>query len=245
MKRSELKQIIRQVIMEQFAPHGVAETGMLQEKSPPNFPKALHDKLLKQYKGEEEKAYATMWKIFYEKEKGHKKVNEMWTAWENKGLNEVGAQVAYKAEVDTDVYPLSQDEVGEISDKHPAVKIKFLGDAAFGTESGRYSFNISGPSGDVDSLVDELSEKGDGIEFVDASMNETEDQDEEHDETDLSNPEENREVELANKIKSLADELLSMHGVEGGESVEGGEDQAAGDIELTAGDDSEETEEIQ
>lgn len=39
------------------------------------------------------------------------------------------------------------------------------------------------------------------------------DQEEEHDETDMSNPEENKEVELAKKIKELAEELLSMHGV--------------------------------
>jgi len=51
--------------------------------------------------------------------------------------------------------------------------------------------------------------------FENKSLNEAEEkgQDEEHDETDLSNPEENREVELANKIKKLANELLSMHGV--------------------------------
>lgn len=47
-------------------------------------------------------------------------------------------------------------------------------------------------------------------------------QDEEHDETDLSNPEENREVELANKIKALADELLGMHGVK---DEEGGKEE--------------------
>jgi hypothetical protein len=116
----------------------------LDEKTPPNFPKALHDKLLKQYKGEEEKAYATMWKIFYAKDKGHQKMNEMWTAWEAKSkMNEAASEQAA--------------------------------------------------------------------------------QEEPHDETDLSNPEENKEVELAKKIKNLADELLTMHGVEGEEGEEGGE----------------------
>lgn len=145
MKRSELKQIIRESVeevMKEFAPLGVAdEAQQLNEKSPPNFPKALHDKLLKQYKGEEDKAYATMWKIFYEKEKGHKKVNEMWMGWEAKG------------------------KINEASEEQNA----------------------------------------------------------EHDETDLSNPEENKEVELAKKIKALANDLLSMHGVtdeEGKEEVE-------------------------
>jgi hypothetical protein len=120
--------------MKEFAPLGVADEGRIEESAPPDFPKALHDKLLKQYKGEEEKAYATMWKIFYAKDKGHKKMNEMWTAWENKSMNEA---------------------------------------------------EEAAPEGEVD-----------------------------HDETDLSNPEEAREVELANKIKALANELLSMHGAE-------------------------------
>jgi hypothetical protein len=136
MKKSELKALIREAVeevMNEFSPLGVAETQQLNEKSPPNFPKALHDKLLKQYKGEEGKAYATMWKIFYEKEKGHKKINEMWTAFERKGLNEA----------------------------------------------------------------------------------EETDQNAEHDETDLSNPEEKREVELANQIKKLAQDLLNMHGADG------------------------------
>ena len=204
MKRSELKQIIResvQEVMEEFSPLGVAEAkvesfkqhlinklsqmpkyknnykGMmaavdkmiaawqggdkriaemwtayeaksLNETTPPNFPKALHDKLLKQYKGEEEKAYATMWKIFYEKEKGHKKVNEMWTAYEAKSLQEADAE-----------------------------------------------------------------------------------QNAEHDEADLSNPEEAKEVELAKKIKALATDLLTMHGVE---DEEGGETKAPEGEEVAA-----------
>ena len=36
---------------------------------------------------------------------------------------------------------------------------------------------------------------------------------EEHDEKDLSNPEERTEVQIADDIKKLADELLKMHGV--------------------------------
>jgi hypothetical protein len=144
MKRSELKSIIREAIeevMNEFAPLGVAET-RLDEKAPPNFPKALHDKLLKQYKDDESKAYATMWKIFHANNSGNKKVNEMWTAWEAK------------------------------------------------------------------SKINEASEE----------------QNAEHDETDLSNPEENKEVELAKKIKALANDLLSMHGVESEEGAEGEED---------------------
>jgi hypothetical protein len=87
MKHDELKKFIRETIkdaIDEFAPLGVAEEDMLQEKSPPGFPEKLHDKLLSQYDGDEDKAYATMWKIFYAKKRGHKKMNEMWMAWENK-----------------------------------------------------------------------------------------------------------------------------------------------------------------
>jgi hypothetical protein len=122
MKRSELKNIIREVVEEvmkdDFAPLGVAQEWRLDEKAPPDFPKKLHDKLLKQYKDDEGKAYATMWKIFHAKNSGNKKINEMWMAFEGK----------------------------------------------------------------------------------------------DHDETDMNNPEEKREVELAKKAKAAAEEILKMHG---------------------------------
>lgn len=126
MKRSELKNIIREVVEEvmkdDFAPLGVANEWRLDEKTPPNFPKALHDKLLKQYSDDKSKAYATMWKIFYAKNEGNQRVCEMWTAWEGKNVNET------------------------------------------------------------------------------------------HDETDMSNPEEKREVELAKQAKDAAEKILKMHG---------------------------------
>jgi hypothetical protein len=122
MNKSELKNIIREVVEEimkdDFAPLGVAQEWRLDEKAPPDFPKKLHDKLLKQYKDDEGKAYATMWKIFYAKKDGNKKINEMWMAFEGK----------------------------------------------------------------------------------------------DHDETDMNNPEEKREVELAKKAKEAAEEILKMHG---------------------------------
>lgn len=122
MNKSELKKIIREVVEEvmkdDFAPLGVAQEWRLDEKAPPDFPKKLHDKLLKQYKDDEGKAYATMWKIFYAKKDGNKKINEMWMAFEGK----------------------------------------------------------------------------------------------DHDETDMNNPEEKREVELAKKAKAAAEEILKMHG---------------------------------
>jgi len=122
MNKSELKKIIREVVEEvmkdDFAPLGVAQEWRLDEKAPPNFPKKLHDKLLKQYKDDEGKAYATMWKIFHAKNSGNKKIDEMWMAFEGK----------------------------------------------------------------------------------------------DHDETDMNNPEEKREVELAKKAKAAAEEILKMHG---------------------------------
>ena len=122
MNKSELKKIIREVVEEvmkdDFAPLGVAQEWRLDEKAPPDFPKKLHDKLLKQYKDDEGKAYATMWKIFHAKNSGNKKINEMWMAFEGK----------------------------------------------------------------------------------------------DHDETDMNNPEEKREVELAKKAKEAAEEILKMHG---------------------------------
>jgi hypothetical protein len=51
MKKSELKQLIKEVI-----------ESTMQESSPPGFPKDLHDKIVKQY-GKTPKAYATMWAL--------------------------------------------------------------------------------------------------------------------------------------------------------------------------------------
>lgn len=161
INNSELKSLIRETVeevMQEFAPLGVAEE-RLDEKAPPGFPKKLQDKLLNQYKGDEEKAYGTMWKIFYAKKNGHKKIDEMWTAFENAGMNE------------------QEDAPSE-------------------------------EGGEVDQNAD-------------------------HDETDLSNPEEKEEVQLAKQIKELAEKLLAMHGVsEEGEAEEGGEEgEEAGEEE--------------
>ena len=161
MNKSELRSLIREAVEEvvqEFAPLGVADEGTLNEKAPPGFPKKLQDKLLKQYKDDEDKAYGTMWKIFYAKEKGHKKINEMWTAWED----------------------------------------------------------------------------GEGADVEGGSAEQNAD----HDETDLNNPEEKREVELAKQIKTLADQLLNMHGVEGEEGAD--EKSEEGDKEVDVSDDTEE-----
>lgn len=205
MNKSELKQLVRQIVKEAIG-LGVAETN-LQESAPPDFPPALKKKLLSRYKDTPQKAYATMWKMHNAKNEGHAKVNEMWAAWENKGMNEqAGENITVKATVENNVYPMSEQEIEAVVKKH-GVKIKFLGDAAFDTETlSNYSFTLTGPSGQVDSAVEELSDEGNGIEFEDVKLEES------HDETDMSNPEEKREVELAKKAKAAAAEILKMHG---------------------------------
>ena len=206
MKKSELKKLIKQIVTEAIG-LGVAETN-LQESAPPDFPPALEKKLLAQYKDVPQKAYATMWKMHNAKNEGHAKVNEMWAAWEAKGMNEdvSGQNVAYIAHVDNTVYPMTGDEIAAIIDSHKGVKMKWIGDAAFDTETLRnYRFKISGPTGEIDSLVDELSQEN-GIDFQNAKLGES------HDETDMSNPEEKREVELAKKAKEAANAILKMHG---------------------------------
>jgi hypothetical protein len=210
MKKSELKKLIKQIVTEAIG-LGVAETN-LQESAPPDFPPALEKKLLAQYKDVPQKAYATMWKIHNAKNEGHAKVNEMWAAWESKGMNEAvsGMNVAYIAHVDNTVYPMTGDEIAAIVQKH-GVKMEWTGNAKFGKvwddeRTKYYEFKISGPTGEVDSLVDELSQEN-GIDFVPtAKLGES------HDETDMSNPEEKREVELAKKAKEAADAILKMHG---------------------------------
>lgn len=205
MNKSQLKQLVRQIVKEAIG-LGVAETN-LQESAPPDFPPALEKKLLSRYKDTPQKAYATMWKIHNSKNEGNQRVCEMWAAWENKGMNEqAGGNVSVKATVENNVYPMSEQEIEAVVKKH-GVQIKFLGDAAFDTETlSNYSFTLTGPSGQVDSAVEELSDEGNGIDFEDVKLEES------HDETDMNNPEEKREVELAKKAKAAAAEILKMHG---------------------------------
>ena len=206
MNKSELKQLVRQIVKESIG-LGVAETN-IQEGTPPDFPATLKKKLLSRYKDVPQKAYATMWKMHNAKNEGNQRVCEMWASYENKGMNEdvSGMNVAYIANVDNTVCSLTGDEIAEIVKKH-GVKMQWIGDAAFGTETLRnYKFKISGPTGEIDTLVDELAEES-GIEFVPtAKLGES------HDETDMKNPEEKREVELAKKAKAAAEEILKMHG---------------------------------
>jgi hypothetical protein len=208
MNKNQLKQLVRQIVKEAIG-LGVAETN-LQEGTPPDFPAALKKKLLSRYKDVPQKAYATMWKMHNSKNEGNQRVCEMWAAWESKGMNEAvsGMNVAYIVNVDNNVCSLTGDEIAEIVKKH-GVKMQWIGDAAFGTETLRnYKFKISGPTGEIDTLVDELAEEN-GIKFQDSKLKE---RDEKHDEKNMNNPEEKREVELAKKTKAAAAEILKMHG---------------------------------
>jgi hypothetical protein len=209
MRKSELKKLIKQIVTEAIG-LGVAE-GNLQESAPPDFPPALEKKLLSQYKDNPPIAYATMWKMHNAKKKGHAKVNEMWAAWEAKGMNEAvsGMNVAYIAHVDNTVYPMTGDEIANIIKKH-GVKMEWLGNAKYGKvwddeRTKYYEFKISGTTGEVDSLVDELSQEN-GIDFQNAKLKES------HDGTDMSNSEEKKEVGIAKQIKKHVDAFLKMHG---------------------------------
>jgi hypothetical protein len=180
MNKSELKKIIREVVEEvmkdDFAPLGVAQEWRLDEKAPPDFPKKLHDKLLKQYKDDEGKAYATMWKIFHAKNSGNKKINEMWMVFESD--YEV-TKTTSKIEIPT----ISPDMSDKVHRQYMANK------------------NKKKPS--LEDLEDEADRKR-GWSLESKNQN--------HDETDMNNPEEKREVELAKKAKAAAEEILKMHG---------------------------------
>jgi hypothetical protein len=180
MNKSELKKIIRliaeEVMKDDFAPLGVAQEWKLDEKAPPKFPKKLHDKLLKQYKDDEGKAYATMWKIFHAKNSGNKKINEMWKVFES------GSEVT-KTTSKINIPTISPDMSDQIYRQDMANR------------------NKKKPS--LEDLEDEADRKrGWSLE----SKNQ------DHDETDMNNPEEKREVELAKKAKAAAEEILKMHG---------------------------------
>ena len=135
--------------------------------------------------------------------------------------------------VDNTTYPLAPEEIAAIADKYPNVDFKWVGDARDGLYGKAYSFKIKGPHKELESLTDELISKGKsedpGIEFsgsLDPLFDESKYEapgklKKGHNETDMSNPEERTEVHIANEIlkatdmkqvKSLAEELLKMHG---------------------------------
>jgi hypothetical protein len=190
MNKSELKNLINEAINE-----------AMNESAPPNFPRALEKKLLAKYKDTPQKAYATMWTIHNKKNEGDQRVCEMWMAWESKDVkmnpDEDPLYVEYlskrageepfmmggtKWEFVTAKYPNGKRDIGVYS---------FAEDMTYGYNAFRQKFNLS--ENDSQGPLP-VSIKND------------------HDETDMTNPEEKKEVQIANKIKKLADELLKMHG---------------------------------
>lgn len=238
MKKSELTQLIREAVTEVFSE--MKETSHeVNEATPPNFPPALKKKLFKKY-GQTPKAYATMWTLSKKMNEGDARVKEMWMQFENKKeVNEVSSgKGKLKANVENDVTSLAPADLEKIADEYNLVT-KFHGMLQFGLSADefvkRYTVEFTGDIGQLDAFMNRIiDDQGDAIEFQDVvpvnSVNEEDasaDQDAEHDETDLSNPEENKEVELANQIKSLADQLLAMHGAGSEENSE--EDATSGE----------------
>jgi hypothetical protein len=58
----------------------------LAEVAPPNFPKNLYNKIKGQYPGQDDKAYATMWKIHNMKESGDARVAKIYETFNVKSL---------------------------------------------------------------------------------------------------------------------------------------------------------------
>lgn len=158
------KTILRQLIKEVAEEVASMMKPNMKESAPPSFPRKLEKELLKRYKDNPAAAYATMWKIHNKKESGDKRISEMWTAWENKGMTEAGGTVSVLGVVDNDVFPHTSEELEEIA-KGYGLQIRVIGDAAFGTENlKRYRIKFTGPSGQVDAFIDNVSQEN-GIEF--------------------------------------------------------------------------------
>lgn len=197
MKRNDLKKLIREAVeevMNEFAPLGVAEDAMLQEGPPPGVPRDIYTKTIKKHG--DKKGHKLLWKAFYAKEAGHKKMNEMWMGWESKSTNEGIAE-------EDPNNPLYVEYVSEMRDEEPFM----MGSQKFQFVNAKY------PNGKKDIGVYAFS--GDVVYSYDAfrkMYNLNEEEAATHDETDLSNPEEKREVELAKKAKAAAEEILKMHG---------------------------------
>lgn len=81
MKKSDLKQIISEALTE-----------VMTEVAPPEFPKALYNKIKGEYPNDPAKAYGTMWKIANKKNEGDKRTNEIWEHFSK--VDELGGQTA-------------------------------------------------------------------------------------------------------------------------------------------------------
>lgn len=145
---------------------------------------------------------------------GDKRIAEMWTGWESKELKE-GAQASINASV-------SKAEMQKLVQMAAPYKLSHKVDGA----SGHVVF--SGDQGQLDAFVNHALESDLDVAFDDTIS--ATGMLREHDETDLSNPEEAKEVELAKQLQDLVNKLLVMHGVgeeESEETPEGEEEVSA------------------
>jgi len=227
MNKLELKSIIREVVevvmKDDFSPLGVAQEWRLDEAGPPGFPKKLRKQLITKYKKKypnDEKramkaAFGTMWKIFYAKKKGHKKVNEIWEACERQDIAEISLTENNINEAIPDEDPNDPLYVEYLSDRQ--------GEDPFMMNGTKWQYvNAKYPNGKKDLGVYSFAEDMVyGYNAFRTKFNLKEEknvkakkQEHPHDETDMNNPEEEHEVALAKKIKKIADELLAMHGAD-------------------------------
>lgn len=191
MKISSLKQVIREAIDEV-----VAELNQTNESAPPNFPSALEKKLLKQYSDNPSKAYATMWTIHNKKNEGNQRVCEMWTAWEEKSLKEAADE------------EMDMENPAESKEVELAKKLKSLADELL----------VMHGVGDESAPEDDAVAPEPVNSPADAELKEQDE--EQHDETNMESPEESKEVQIAREVMNIASELLSMHGASEEESGE-------------------------
>jgi hypothetical protein len=162
----------------------------MTESIPKNFPVKLKNKILKKYKNPRQ-AYAVIDSIAKKMEEGDQRISEMWMAYEEKGKNEghesMGEDLLYVEYVsqmrDEEPFMMGGQKFEFVNAKYPNGK----------TDIGVYAF-----SGDVTYAYDAFRK------MYNIKEN--------HDETDMSNPEEKKEVGIAKKMKKHIDAFLKMHG---------------------------------
>lgn len=206
MKKSDLSILIREVLTE------VTSCGSMTEVSPPDIPKSIHDKIIKQY-GDTPKAYATMWAIHNKKNEGDQRVTEMWIAAEKRDLGE---------------------NWNEPNAVHPSKKGMFKGKSKSELESELSKLKASGPHkkgspeytkekelqfairaksgwgsvGEVKTGEAAVSDPNSPMPGEEQVMGNN---CSEYDESDMSNPAEKEEVKIGTEMVSLAQKLIDMH----------------------------------
>jgi hypothetical protein len=175
---------------------GKVSENELEEISPPHFPAKIKSKVINQY-GKTPKAYATMWAIHNKMEEGDQRVKEMWMAFQedsSAGTKGVNKQISDLLAQGKKVYSTAIGRVGAIE--------KVEGNSVFvrvnPRRMGVTTFDKGDPvhieqkEGQFIVVNSKPSEKNFSIQHVS-----------EHNEKDLSNPEEKREVEIAKEILKL------------------------------------------